>query len=143
MELVTGASGYVGDRLLRRLAAEGRPLRALARNPERMGPLPGVEAVRGDLLTGHGLDAALDGVRSAYYLVHSMEAGTNGDFAGRDRRAAEAFAGAAARAGVEQIVYLGGSRRPAGSPPTSARASRSRRSCSRACLGPPRCAPRS
>jgi uncharacterized protein YbjT (DUF2867 family) len=108
MELVTGATGYVGDRLIRRLAAEGRPVRALARTPERVAALPGVEAVRGDLLSGAGLAAALEGVTSAYYLVHSMEAAADGDFAGRDRRAAERFATAAATAGVERIVYLGG-----------------------------------
>jgi uncharacterized protein YbjT (DUF2867 family) len=106
MELVTGATGYVGSRLLRRLAAEGRPLRTLARRPEL---LTEVEVVRGDLLTGAGLEEALDGCSTAYYLVHSMEpASGNGDFAGRDRRMAENFAGAAARAGVERIVYLGG-----------------------------------
>jgi uncharacterized protein YbjT (DUF2867 family) len=105
MELVTGATGYVGSRLLRRLAAEGRPARALARRPE---PLPGVEVVRGDLLTGAGLEQALDGCSTAYYLVHSMEPAANGDFAGRDRSMAMSFGEAAARAGVERIVYLGG-----------------------------------
>ena len=106
MELVTGATGYVGSRLLRRLAAEGRPLRTLARRPEL---LTDVDVVRGDLLTGAGLEEALDGCSTAYYLVHSMEPGLgNGDFAGRDRRMAENFAAAAARAGVERIVYLGG-----------------------------------
>jgi uncharacterized protein YbjT (DUF2867 family) len=108
MELITGASGYVGGRLLRRLAAEGRPLRALARRPERVQPQAGVEAVRGDLLSGEGLEAALEGISTAYYLVHSMEPATDGGFAARDRRAAEAFGRAAARAGVERIVYLGG-----------------------------------
>ena len=107
MELVTGGTGYVGSRLLRRLAAEGRPVRALARRPE--GLAGDVPAVRGDLLSGDGLVEALDGCSSAYYLVHSMEtAAGNGDFAGRDRRMAETFAEAAARAGVERIVYLGG-----------------------------------
>jgi uncharacterized protein YbjT (DUF2867 family) len=106
MELVTGATGYVGSRLLRRLVAEGRPLRTLARRPEL---LTEVDVVRGDLLTGAGLEEALDGCSTAYYLVHSMEpASGNGDFAGRDRRMAENFATAAARAGVERIVYLGG-----------------------------------
>jgi uncharacterized protein YbjT (DUF2867 family) len=106
MELVTGATGYVGSRLLLRLAAEGRPLRTLARRPEL---LTDVDVVRGDLLTGAGLEEALEGCSTAYYLVHSMEpASGNGDFAGRDRRMAENFAEAAARAGVERIVYLGG-----------------------------------
>ena len=57
MELVTGATGYVGSRLLRRLVAEGRAVRALARRPER---LTEVEVVRGDLLTGAGLEEALE-----------------------------------------------------------------------------------
>jgi uncharacterized protein YbjT (DUF2867 family) len=109
MELVTGATGYVGGRLLRRLAQEGRPVRALARRPDAVEPLEGVEAVRGDLLDEAGLDEALDGCHTAYYLVHSMEAAvTRSGFADRDRRAAEAFAGAAGRAGLERIVYLGG-----------------------------------
>jgi uncharacterized protein YbjT (DUF2867 family) len=108
MDLITGASGYVGGRLLRRLAAEGRPLRALARRPERVESLPGVEAVRADLLSGEGVDATLDGISTAYYLVHSMEPASDGGFAARDRRAAETFGRAAARAGVERIVYLGG-----------------------------------
>jgi uncharacterized protein YbjT (DUF2867 family) len=105
MELVTGATGYVGNRLLRRLVAEGRPVRTLARRPEL---LTDVDVVRGDLLTGSGLEEALYDCSTAYYLVHSMEAAANGDFAGRDRRMAESFGEAAARAGVERIVYLGG-----------------------------------
>jgi uncharacterized protein YbjT (DUF2867 family) len=105
MELITGATGYVGGRLMRRLVEEGRPVRALARRPEL---LHEVDVVRADLLTGSGLEEALDGCSTAYYLVHSMEAGSNGDFSGRDRRMAEAFGEAAARAGVERIVYLGG-----------------------------------
>ena len=109
MELITGATGYIGSRLLRRLVADGRPVRALARQPERLEALPGVEAVQGDLLSGAGLAGALDGCRSAYYLVHSMEAGSNGAaFAARDRQAAEAFGRAAAAAGLERVVYLGG-----------------------------------
>ena len=110
MELVTGATGYVGARLLRRLADERRPLRALARRPERVEPLPGVQAVAGDLVTGAGLEAGLHGCETAYYLVHSMEAaaGNGSPFADRDRIAAEQFAAAAAASGLERIVYLGG-----------------------------------
>lgn len=110
MELVTGASGYVGGRLIERLRADGRPVRALTRDPARFAPDEGVEVVRGDLLEGVGLDAALDGCSTAYYLVHSMEATPDGGrgFADRDRSAAERFAAAATAAGVERVVYLGG-----------------------------------
>jgi uncharacterized protein YbjT (DUF2867 family) len=110
MELVTGATGYVGGRLLERLASEDRPLRALARAPSRLEAIDGVEAVAGDLVRDTGLEAALDGVETAYYLVHSMEAGAggNGDFGARDRTAARNFARAASAAGVERIIYLGG-----------------------------------
>jgi uncharacterized protein YbjT (DUF2867 family) len=117
MELVTGATGYVGGRLLRRLAAEARPVRALARVPERLARLPGVEAIRGDVLSGEGVAQALEGCRTAYYFVHAMEAAPDGDFSGRDRRAAELFGRAAAAAGVERIVYLGGIA-PSGAPST-------------------------
>jgi uncharacterized protein YbjT (DUF2867 family) len=109
MELVTGATGYIGGRLLERLRAEGRPARALVRDPARLTPCDGVDVVRGDLLSGAGLREALDGCDVAYYLVHSMEPAQDGDsFADRDRRAAERFAAAAADAGVERVVYLGG-----------------------------------
>lgn len=116
VELVTGATGYVGGRLVERLRAEGRPVRSLSRDPRRLPAIAGVEAVRGDLLSGDGLAAALDGCRVAYYLVHSMEApgdertivGAPNGFAARDRRAAERFAAAATAAGVERVVYLGG-----------------------------------
>ena len=110
MELVTGATGYVGGRLTERLVGEGRPVRALARNPSRLSGIEGVEPVAGDLVLDTGLEAALDGVETAYYLVHSMEpaAGVNGDFGSRDRAAARNFARAAQAAGVERIVYLGG-----------------------------------
>ncbi|HEX3278678.1 MAG TPA: NAD(P)H-binding protein [Thermoleophilaceae bacterium] len=116
MELVTGATGYVGARLVRRLAHEGRPVRALARDRSRLEPTAGVETVEGDLLTGAGLEAALEGVETAYYLVHSMEAAapnSNG-FADRDREAADAFAKAATKMGTERIVYLGGIEPPPG-----------------------------
>src|SRR3954452_3727857 len=109
MDLIAGATGYVGGRLSARLLGEGRPVRALAR---REVDLPGVEVVRGDLLESSGLEEALDGVETAYYLVHSMEPGAatngNGSCGARDRLAARNFGEAAANAGVERIVYLGG-----------------------------------
>lgn len=105
-ELVAGATGYVGRLLVARLAAEGRPVRALARDPSRVETRPGVEPVQGDLLSGEGLEEALEGCSTAYYLVHSMDDG--GDFVDRDRRAAEGFARAARAGGVERVVYLGG-----------------------------------
>jgi uncharacterized protein YbjT (DUF2867 family) len=112
MELVTGATGYVGSRLVRRLAGEGRQVRALARQPDRLERIDGMEAVRGDLLEGGGLERALEGCETAYYLVHAMEAapgaGAGNGFADRDRLAADRFAEAAAAAGVQRIVYLGG-----------------------------------
>jgi uncharacterized protein YbjT (DUF2867 family) len=112
MNLVTGATGYIGGKLIDRLGAEGRPLRAMARHPQRFDPVEGVEAVAGDVVADTGLRDALDGVETAYYLIHSMEPARpsdgNGDFGARDRMAAGNFARAASLAGVERIVYLGG-----------------------------------
>jgi uncharacterized protein YbjT (DUF2867 family) len=123
-ELVTGATGYVGGRLVDRLLSEGRPVRAMARDPRRLASRRDVERMGGDLISGEGLEAALEGCSTAYYLVHSMEASANGaDFASRDRRAAENFASAARAAGVERIVYLGGLL-PAGGPRSPHLASR-------------------
>jgi uncharacterized protein YbjT (DUF2867 family) len=108
MEVVTGATGYIGGRLMRRLMSEGREVRAIARDPIRLEGA-GVEVAQADLIERTGLAAALDGCETAYYLVHSMEQGArNGEFAGRDRLAADNFARAAQEAGVERIVYLGG-----------------------------------
>src|SRR3954453_2111910 len=109
MELLTGATGYIGGRLMRRLLDDGRQGRALARNPDRLAGEP-VEVVQGDVIKGEGLVRALEGCETAYYLVHSMEhgAGANGAFADLDRRAADNFARAAQEAGVDRIVYLGG-----------------------------------
>lgn len=105
--LVTGATGYVGARLLARLEREGVPVRVLARRPEAVrGGAPTTEVVRGDVLDAASLDAALSGINVAYYLVHSM--GSSGGFAEQDRRAAERFGDRARAAGVERIVYLGG-----------------------------------
>ena len=104
MILLTGATGYIGRRLLRALA--GRDVRCIARRPEAVDAAPGVEVVRGDVLDPAALASAMVGVTTAYYLVHSMA--DEGSFAERDRRAAEAFGAAARAAGVRRIVYLGG-----------------------------------
>lgn len=124
MELITGATGYVGGRLVERLLAEERPVRALARDRSRLTGDPRVEAAEGDVLSGVGIAEALDGCDTAYYLVHSMEDSDDDDFSGRDRRAAENFAGAAQAAGVEHVVYLGGLAPTDGQPPSPHIASR-------------------
>jgi uncharacterized protein YbjT (DUF2867 family) len=107
VDLIVGATGYVGTLLTKALVDEGRSVRALSRHPppvEGGGP---VETVRGDVLREEGLDAALRGCEVAYYLVHSMEAGTT-SFEARDRQAANNFVAACRRSGVERVVYLGG-----------------------------------
>jgi uncharacterized protein YbjT (DUF2867 family) len=107
---VAGATGYIGGLLCGRLGEEGRRVRALARDPDRARDLEasGCEVRRADVLEPETLGPALEGVEVAYYLVHSMGRGAQGDFAERDRRGAENFAAAAAAAGVRRIVYLGG-----------------------------------
>lgn len=106
--LVTGITGYVGSRLVPRLMREGHELRGLSRHPPRSAPKPAIEVVRADVVSGEGLEQALDGVGVAYYLIHSMEPAQNGTFSVRERQAAENFAGAAQAAGVERVIYLGG-----------------------------------
>jgi uncharacterized protein YbjT (DUF2867 family) len=107
--LLTGATGYIGGRLLPRLLDDGHRVRCLARTPARArDTLPdGAEVVGGDVVSGEGVADALRGVDVAYYLVHSMGAGGD-DFAERDRTAAEGFAAKAREAGVRRVVYLGG-----------------------------------
>jgi uncharacterized protein YbjT (DUF2867 family) len=107
VDLIVGATGYVGSLLTQALVADGRPVRALSRRPHRVGREGLIESARGDVLADEGLDAALDGCDVAYYLVHSMEAGTT-SFEARDRQAVENFAAACRRTGVERVVYLGG-----------------------------------
>ncbi len=106
--LVTGATGYVGGRLLQSLEQQGYQLRCLARRPDslRSKAAASTEIVAGDVLDRVSLDAALRGVRIAYYLVHSMSSA--GSFEENDRRAAHNFAAAAKAAGVAGIIYLGG-----------------------------------
>ena len=110
MIAVAGATGYIGGLLCKRLRGEGLEVRALARHPERAGELKdaGCEVVRADVLEAETLGPALAGVDVAYYLVHSMGRGSDGDFAARDQEGAENFAAAAAAAGVKRVVYLGG-----------------------------------
>jgi len=106
--LLTGATGYIGGRLLKSLERGSWPVRCLARRPEflRTRVSPGTEIVQGDCLVPDSLPAALARVHIAYYLVHSM--GSPGRFEEEDRRAAHNFASAARQAGVQRIIYLGG-----------------------------------
>lgn len=110
--LVTGATGFIGRRLVPALTAAGHDVTAVVRDPERYAAPPGVTAVSVDLLDADpgtdgadALTAALD-VDAAYYLVHSM--GATGDFAEKDRRAATNFTTAADAAGTGRLLYLGG-----------------------------------
>lgn len=105
--LVTGITGYVGSALAPALADAGHEVRGFTRDASRV-RVPVHEVVEGDALTGAGLDEALDGVETAYYLIHSMERAANGGFDTAERRSAEHFAAAAVRAGVRRVVYLGG-----------------------------------
>lgn len=106
--LVTGATGYVGGRLWRMLEKDGRRVRCLVRRETGLALQvgAGTEVVIGEVLDADSLGPALDGVTLAYYLIHSMSSGK--DFEDQDRTAARNFAAAAAWAGVQRIIYLGG-----------------------------------
>jgi len=106
--LLTGATGYVGGRLLKALEQGGLPVRCLARRPALLQARvdPATEVVAGDVLDADSLAPALAGVKVAYYLVHSM--GSEGAFEDDDRLAARNFGAAAQAAGVQRIIYLGG-----------------------------------
>lgn len=106
--LLTGATGYVGGRLLSLLEQQPVTLRCLARNPDqlRAAAKESTQVVRGDVLDPASLAVALQGVHTAYYLVHLMSGSK--DFEKEDRQAAENFAAAAKQAGVRRIIYLGG-----------------------------------
>jgi len=106
--LLTGGTGYVGGRLTPRLEQQTVKFRCLARSPEKMRSrvLPATEIVQGDVLDPASLDRALQGVHTAYYLVHLMSGSK--DFEKEDRQAATNFAQAARNTGVRRIIYLGG-----------------------------------
>jgi uncharacterized protein YbjT (DUF2867 family) len=106
--LLTGASGYVGGRMIPLLERQPVTLRYLARDRDKLRPFvkEPTQIVRGDVLDPHSLDEALHGVTTAYYLVHLMSGSK--DFEKEDRQAATKFAQAAKKAGVRRIIYLGG-----------------------------------
>lgn len=107
--LVTGATGYIGGRLVPRLLDDGFAVRALARTPDKLAHVPWrdkIEVARGDLTDADSLAEAFTDVDVIYYLVHSM--GTSDDFAADERRAAQNVVTAARRTGVRRIVYLSG-----------------------------------
>ena len=109
---VTGATGYVGGRLVLPLLDAGYSVRCLAREPRKLQDRPWrsnprVAVVAGDMSDVGQLTEQLAGCTAAYYLVHSMEA-TGKEYAERDRQLASNFAHAAANAGLERIIYLGG-----------------------------------
>jgi uncharacterized protein YbjT (DUF2867 family) len=106
--LVTGASGYVGNRLVRELHALGEPVECVVRKPSSVSFDRAITVHRGDMLDPVSLNAIGDGYTTAYYLVHSMGRGGGSDYERRDALAASNFARFASATGIERVVYLGG-----------------------------------
>lgn len=104
--LVTGATGFIGKRLVSALIDEGIAVRCLVRRPVAGIP-SGAEIVTGDLLDRTTLDEAFLGIETAYYLVHAM-GGSRAGFERRDREAAENFVAVAEKCGLKRVIYLGG-----------------------------------
>jgi uncharacterized protein YbjT (DUF2867 family) len=113
--LILGATGFIGRRLVRELAGRDIKLRLLARTPSKTrGMVPegkDIEVIQGDLMQKKGLGAALKGIHTAYYLVHSMGGRSivkDSGFADRDKKAAGNFIGSAGDAALKRVIYLGG-----------------------------------
>ena len=108
--LIAGSTGYIGRLLADELLRRGNDVRCMARRAEAARDLEarGAEVIEADALRPESLAPALEGVNTAYYLIHSMGRGSEGDFAEKDHRAASSFGAAAAAAGVRDLVYLGG-----------------------------------
>ncbi len=105
--LLTGATGYVGSKLLGALQASQHDVRCLVRNPDRLTDrLPGTQVVTGDVVRSEGLAEALEGIETAFYLIHALGSGSG--FEEAEKIGATNFARAASRAGVRRIIYLGG-----------------------------------
>lgn len=106
--LLTGATGYVGGRLLAQLESLNQPLRCLARRPADLiaRVSPSTQVVAGDVLDPPSLASAMQGIDTAFFLVHAL--GASRGFEAEEQRGAENFAAAAAHAGVRRIIYLGG-----------------------------------
>ncbi len=104
--LLTGGSGYVGGLLLKRLNAAGESVRCLVRSLGKLKSGPTTEVCVGDVMQFESLPPAMQGVHTAYYLVHCMA--SSKAFEAADREAAENFGRAAREAGVQRIIYLGG-----------------------------------
>lgn len=106
--LVTGATGYIGGRLWRKLEESGVSVRCMARDPLSLSDKIGetTTVVQADIFSVSSLERALEGIETAYYLIHSM--GSAGNFEDADREGARNFAQAAERAGVKRVIYLGG-----------------------------------
>ena len=112
--LILGATGFVGSRLIPELMKKGIKIRLLVRDPSKVRDIASegkeLEVMQGDLLSGKGLEEALKGVHTAYYLVHSMGGKSvfqNKEYADKDKHAAENFIKAADAAGLTRVIYLG------------------------------------
>lgn len=120
--LVTGSTGYIASRLIPRLLEMGYTVRCLARTPHQLRSrawFPSVEVVQGDVIAPSNLSTALDGVHTAYYLIHNMSSGDG--YTNRELRGAQNFASAAEQAGIDHIIYLGGLADPKGNIPSHMR----------------------